>query len=286
MSRLRLLRIVSLAVGIFAVSSCATIESLLEVERPVTRVESVRLVGLSFTGADLVADLQIENPNRIAVTLSGFDYTVAIEGRTLLTGTSREALAIAAFATSRVSVPFSVAYDGVVALVERALEQDDLAYELAVTFAFDVPVLGTVSVPLSYQGTIPVVRPPAIRVASLAIGAIGINGADLTLGLRIENPNRFAVALAFDQSFVVGGQTWVDGSVERVTIPARATADIPVPFRLSFTAFGRTVRELLLGADSVSFTYSGDLFVEPDIRLVPRTRLPFALSGSVPLSRR
>lgn len=286
MRRCGLLRIATIAAGVIAVTSCATIQSLLEVERPVARVDSVRLVGLSFTGADLVADLEIENPNRIAVTLGGFDYTVAVEGRTLLTGVSRETLAIAAFATSRVSVPFSVAYDGVVTLIERALEQDSLAYTLDVTVAFDVPVLGTVSVPLAYEGSIPVVRPPSLRVASLAIASLGINGADLTLGLRLDNPNPFAVALAFDQAFVVGGQTWVDGRVERVTVPARGTADVPVPFRLSFSAFGRTVRELLLGADQVSFSYSGDLYVEPDIMLVPRTRLPFSLSGNVPLSRR
>jgi len=267
---------------------CASLRRLgLAVERPTARVESVSLTQLDFDGARLVTRVVVENPNAVGITLDGFDYQLDVEGQRFLSGERDRALAVDAFDEARVELPLDVKFDDLFATYEDARDRDELAYRIRLTLSFTLPMVGTVSLPLEQTGTVPVVRPPSLQVERLSLESMNITSATLALRLRAENPNGFALTLeSLDYSLAVRERVWVSGANDRPqTIPAHASRQLVAEFSLSFASFGRTVRDLLLGADALSYQLSASAVISTDHPLVPTVTLPYAREGRIEIVR-
>lgn len=272
---------------VLVTTSCETLRSALEIERPTASVESVRLTGITFSDVELTAEIAIENPNSIGISLSSFAYQVDVEGNQLLSGREGSGLSIAAGGASSVTLPVVLSYEEIGRVVQAARQEDELAYDVAVELSFELPILGEVTVPARRNGTFPVVRVPRVRVSSIDLESIGFTGADLILGVEVENPNGFAFDLsAFNYQLNVQEQVWVDGTIDRArTISPRGSQEFALAFSLSFTALGRAVRDLLLGDDEIRYDFEGAIAITPDLPLLRPTTIPVNLSGSLPLRR-
>lgn len=283
----RMLLLVLVASALFG--GCQSLRELgLGVERPTAHVESVALSRLSFEDAELTAEIAVDNPNAVAIRLTGFSYRLDIEGDEFLVGDQPKGMAIAAFDESTVEFPVELRYENLFATYDSIRRKDEAEYALEVVLRFDLPVLGQISIPLRREGTFPVVRRPSVRVAELALDSITIAGARLSLTVAVENPNGFALGLeSLDYTFAVQGREWMDGSTARPQrIPAHGSGEVTTSFSLSFAAFGRTVRDLLLGDDAIEYAFSAEATVDPELELVRVVRLPFTREGRIDLRRR
>jgi LEA14-like dessication related protein len=245
------------------------------------------VTGLSFSDVELTADIAIDNPNAIGISLSSFGYAVNVEGNQFVTGREDAGLQIAAEGSSRVTLPVVLSYEQIRRVVEAYRQQDELAYDVAVDLSFELPVLGDVTVPVQREGTLPVVRLPRVAVSSLELDSIGFTGAELVLGVTVANPNAFAFDLsALDYQLTVQDQVWVDGQVDRGRRMLPGTSqEFDLDFSLSFSALGRAVRDLLLGDDEIRYDFEGAIAIAPDLPLLGPTTIPVTLSGSLPLLR-
>jgi len=272
-----------------ALTGCESLKRLgLSIERPTARVVGVDLNRLDFSEAELGARIAVDNPNPVGVAVAGFSYSFFVEGVEFLSGDQERGLTIDPFEEREIAFPVTVGFGNVVDTVIAVGEQDEADYVLSVDVRLDVPVLGRVTIPLRREGTFPIVRPPSVTVNDLVLESLGISGARLELTVEVENPNGFALTLeSLSYSFAVQERIWVDGTTDRSrTIPANGTGEVGADFTLRFAEFGRTVRDLLLGDDPISYTFVAEARIDPDLDPLRTVVLPFTRSGVVDLRRR
>ena len=281
------LTLIGLSIVLLALAGCESLRSLVSIQRPQAHVESVSLESVSFSGASLVAQVAVSNPNPVGIRMSGFDYRLDIEGSTLVSGDQPNGLDISANGTSYVDVPVSVLFSELIDSIRSTQGRDEVAYTVAMTLRFSLPILGEVSIPLEHEGMLPVVRLPRVQISALRLRSIGLSGAEMQLVLDVDNPNGFGARIpSVGYSFSVQGREWVAGMTDRtISLTAHGNSRVTIPFTLSFAAVGRTVRNLLTGGDDIDYAFDGAIVVNPDFELIGETEIPITLSGSIPLSR-
>jgi len=161
----------------------------LSIERPTATVSGVSVSRLDFREAELTAEILVDNPNAVGITITGFTYTLIIEGVEFLAGTQTRGVSIPAFGERAFEFPVAVGFRNVVDTVGAVGDRDEANYTLDIDLSFELPVLGDVTVPVRREGTFPIVRPPTVRVADLVLDSLTVSGARLSLSVEVENPN-------------------------------------------------------------------------------------------------
>lgn len=123
----------------------------------VMRSPDVDIVGAELTntgldGADVLFEFEVDNPNGVALVLDGLDYRLRLNGKPLLDGRQDERTQIAAKSESRVELPVRVRYADLLRVLETLGDDDQTSYEIQADFQFAVPVLGSITVPVTRKG--------------------------------------------------------------------------------------------------------------------------------------
>jgi LEA14-like dessication related protein len=169
----------------FVSAGCSNVN----LQRPIMSVESMSVQEITPQGFTMLFDVNVANPNSVALPLADVDYKLGLGGVDLLDGTARPGTnRIAANDAGSVTLPVHVTFESLLA-AEQAIRRGggDVPYSLDATFEFpsgSVPLLSQpIRVPLKYIGTLrtrellkdPTVllRSPAARkVAEWAVGSI------------------------------------------------------------------------------------------------------------------
>jgi LEA14-like dessication related protein len=137
---------------LFFLTGCALYQNL--AHPPKVRLDDVQLTGASLAGADLVFHFQVDNPNSRGMVLDGIGYKLRLNGKPMLEGRHDEHVEIAA-GQSAVELPMTVGYSDLLRLIRGLASSSRPTYDLDAEFRFAVPVLGSVTVPLTRRGEIP-----------------------------------------------------------------------------------------------------------------------------------
>jgi LEA14-like dessication related protein len=268
-----------------AVAGCASLAEV--IERPTARVVGAEITTLTFERAELTFEVEVDNPNPVGVRLAGIDYELFFEESSFLRGRTAETLAIAAGERSIVRIPVGIGYTELIDSVRSLTDRRETDYRLAAGVSVEVPVLGTLRLPVERAGTIPVVRPPRVRVRELSLERLGLGGADLVLRLGVANPNAFGLSLdTLDYALRVNGELWGSARVsDRARLAEGGETEITLPVSLDFGAMGRSVRELLLGDGTVAYNLSGSLEVGTTLELLAQAELPLSADGEIRIGR-
>jgi LEA14-like dessication related protein len=148
--------VVLLLVGL-GLSGCSAI-GLAGIEEPDVRLMGVDVGSLGLDSAELLFDFQVDNPNARSLVLDGVAYRLNVEGERLLDGRRGQRLEIAARDQSRVTLPVTVRYDDFARALRSLRGQDRPSYELKADFEFDAPLVGTLVVPVTQRGRVPLDR--------------------------------------------------------------------------------------------------------------------------------
>ena len=255
--------------------------------RPKVSVESARLASLSFQGATLDFGFGIDNPNPVGLHLDGFDYALSVEGARMMEGKQDSKLDLAANAKGTVQLPVTLKYQQLWSGLRQVVEKREAAYVLEAGFAFDVPVLGRVRIPVRREGNLPLLRLPKVRLERVAVAGLSSRAADLALSIAVDNPNDVAAdlqgidtALTFNQRPV--GRLVHEGTVR---VPAGGTERLTVPLRLDLVQMGSALFRMLSNGGAVDYGLEGNLSLTsagtPDF--LP-AEMPFSASGRAELS--
>ncbi len=123
---------------------------------PKVQLREATIAGLSSSGADLVLDFDVANPNRVRLPLSGVDYQVWVNGERFLVGTETNRVDIPAHGAARVTLPVTIRYDDFLRVLKSLKDHPRPAYDIEAEFRFDVPVVGIVRVPVREHRVIPI----------------------------------------------------------------------------------------------------------------------------------
>ncbi len=270
-----------------SLAACASLDLSAMIRKPTAEVVGFQIETLSFEGAGLRLDVKVTNPNGIGIELAGFDYSLLIEGSELVKGAVDHRVALRANGSSVIPVPVSFRYEAMLAAVRALADKDESPYELTVGFTFKLPVLDKVKVTAAHKGTLPVVHVPRVRVASLRVSGLTLQGASLVLGVEVANNNGFGLGLSsLDYRFAVGGQSWATGTSRRaVQIASRQKGVIEIPINVDFFAVGRTARDALLSSAPLAYELSAKLAVGTTLPLLKNATVPIDVAGQVGILR-
>jgi LEA14-like dessication related protein len=150
---------VSLAVLTLLFAGCTSFGHLFK--DPKVQLHEAAIAGLSSTGADLILDFDVTNPNRVKLPLSGVDYQVWVNGERFLAGTESNRVDVPGHGAARVTLPVTIRYDDFLRVVKSLKDHPRPEYDIQAVFRFDVPVVGTVRVPVREHRVIPL---PELRL--------------------------------------------------------------------------------------------------------------------------
>ncbi len=123
----------------------------------VMRSPDVKIVGAELTnsgleGADVLFEFEVDNPNGVALVLDGLNYRLRLNDKPLLDGRQDDRTQIAARSESRVDLPVRIRYVDLLRVLETLDGDDSPSYEIQADFRFAVPVLGSITVPVTRKG--------------------------------------------------------------------------------------------------------------------------------------
>ena len=144
-------------------AGCQTVESVLALKKP-----KASLVGLGFgeitrTSADILFDVEIENPYSVTLPLTNMDYALSTNDKPLLSGKAKLASIIDAKSSKVITLPATISYLEIAKAFRNIRPGSQIPYEADLGLSADTPVFGTILLPLTRQGQLSVPTIPKLN---------------------------------------------------------------------------------------------------------------------------
>lgn len=115
-----------IALSLLLLAACA----LVRPQQPEVNLTGLQIREATLSHLNMVADLQVFNPNDVALTVKEVDYILQLEGVEVADGQSLESVEIPARETGRVQLRISTAYWDLLNLVNRLQTSDEMTFNL------------------------------------------------------------------------------------------------------------------------------------------------------------
>ena len=128
---------------------------------PKVKLRDVKLKNLGFTGADIIARVEVDNPNAFQLGMSDFNYRLNINQHKWGAGAIKQKQTIAAKSRGIIEVPLSLDLLSMGSSATKLLSDDEpLDYQLKGSMKVDtgIDLMKDVAVPLDIKGQVPLLR--------------------------------------------------------------------------------------------------------------------------------
>jgi LEA14-like dessication related protein len=125
------------------------------VRRPGLKVAALRLEAITPAGAQLMLELELQNPNRFAVFLESLNYRLRVGGRDWVTGMRQEAARVPKNGKTRLAIPINLDFAALGGSVyQMIVGGESLRYELQATVVAgtSLAVLKRATLPFQLSG--------------------------------------------------------------------------------------------------------------------------------------
>lgn len=157
-------KIVIITVSLFAVftSGCATLQNTLNLRKPTASLQGVKFQDITLKSADLIFDLEVENPYPVALPLLNLDYSLARFDEPFLSGKADLQTTIPAHSTQSALLPVKISYLDLYQAFKDIRPGSIIPYHADLGLAVDTPALGTLRLPIKKDGNLSVPTIPEI----------------------------------------------------------------------------------------------------------------------------
>ena len=285
----RILSVMAIVVIVATLVTCETLPNV--INEPLVSFDSVRMTGLSFSGIEMMAKVKVQNNNAISIPFPEINWKLFVIDNSFIDGVIKNNKKIAANASTIVDIPFKVDYEGLYQAVSGLLNSDEAPFRLDLSAIFNLPVLGAKTLDTSFNGSIPMLKAPAISFSGVKFNTVSISKVEFVLSWVVDNKNAFAVNLdKLDYNFAVNNVSWTQGAAEKISLPARRTTTVPVTVNLSSLSMIQEIVALAALGRSANFVCSGEAALSPvlsqnfpGLDSIAVLRLPFNFNGSTNL---
>ncbi|MEJ2622813.1 MAG: LEA type 2 family protein [Candidatus Thiodiazotropha sp.] len=256
-------------------------EQLMTGIKPTGEVKGVKLSGLDLKGIDLLFDVEVDNPNPVAISLDGLDYNLKLLDRSFLKGRQAMGMSLAADGKSQVKLPVRMEFEQLLKQYTDLSKRHDVPYQLDLGMGVDVPLLGRLRLPVSYTGRLPVPKLPDIRVKRIDVQRMSLQAVDLMLELEVANPNRFALMLQrLDYQFKLNGIDVGGGkAAQSMSVDKHGKGSIRLPLSLDLQMAGSGLYSALVGGRGLSYQLDGMLDATGDTPMIGDIKIPLEKQG-------
>jgi LEA14-like dessication related protein len=252
------------------------------VKPPAITVTSARVEGMSFTGAELMFDVQVDNPNPVGLDILGYDYHVEISGHRIASGTSEDRRPVDGEDSVTWSVPVSVGFASLLSSVASLATEDETTFSFECAVRLDLPFVGEVSVPVSRIGALPLPKAPSVSFAGVSLGSLSTSAAELVVKLRVANPNNFLLRLeSLTYELGLGGDALVSAAHDAgVEVFAGSSTVAELPVRVDLRRVGLAAAALLRNPANVPLSLAGTMRLAAPLPQMPTVDVPFAVRAN------
>lgn len=250
-------------------------------EAPDVSYRSVSIESISLDHIDVRFHFEVDNPNRVGISLEEYRYDLLINNNEFLSGSHAEQLEISSRSSSMVALPLRLSYRDIYESFASVVRADSFAYRLETEVGLNIPVLGKRAIPVQVEGVLPRLRMPQIEFASFNVNSFSFTEIDVTLNLSVSNPNSVGMSLSgLNAVAQLGGTRLSDIRVNDITLASGEARQVPIQLRMGVTQAGSTLLAMLRGESNLQYDIKGEGEVSIDHPAFgDPTRLPFHLLG-------
>jgi len=262
-------------------AGCSTVQRIMGYQEPDVRYTDMSVERISLEKIDLKFHFEIDNPNRVGVTLEEYAYSLLINEYDFLSGSHREQLEIASRGSGTVALPLSLSYREVYQSVSSVARADSFSYRLNTEVGVNIPVYGKAMIPVTVEGSLPRLRMPEVGFVGFDVNSLSFSGVDMTLTLNISNPNPMGMKLSdLNLAASIGGHDLGGIDVADIAVSSGENLTVPVRLSMGLSGIGGTLIDMLRGNRDFSYEVKGDGLFELDHPAFRNLeRLPFHLTG-------
>lgn len=263
--------------------SCSALRDLGTLQKPTLSVSDTRITDLSLKDIELTFDVQVDNPNPVSVTLNNYTYDFILNEQSFVSGNATSGISIDEAGTSSIQVPVQFTYKELLETFKNLKNEDETEYTFLVTAGVDVPVLGTVEVPIEKKGILPVVKLPKIEVSGLKLSKLSLTKVDLELNLSVENSNNFDIALSdLNYNLDLNGASPFSGSIKKqVNLERKASSNLSIPLSFNILELGSAVRNVIVNGEQIEYGFTGSSSVGSSLPYFKNSNFSFDKKGIV-----
>lgn len=250
------------------VTGCAQLGALMQgsVESPEVVSKTIKVSKMDFNYIYFDADIELFNPNAIAVDLDGFDYTLDVDGKKLIQG-DNNGLKLKSKGTAKINLPFKVALDSLIKLAPELLEKDELEYKFATLLTLNGPLGFKWEYPVTLTKTVPNPKLPDIKAPKIKLDTVSLSGMRVKIALPVSNPNVFGINLEqLRAALVVNGMKPVEIDRDKtIRLPAKGETSLDIPLSFSWDSASRSLLSLLKDGDTPEIKLEGSWKLNPEL---------------------
>jgi LEA14-like dessication related protein len=144
-------------------AGCQTVESVLAFKKPKASLIGLRFGEITLTSADIMFNVEIENPYSVSMPLTNMDYALSTSDKPLLSGKAKLASIIDAKSSKVITLPATISYREIAKAFSNIMPGSQIPYKADLGLSVDTPVFGTILLPLTRQGQISVPSIPKLN---------------------------------------------------------------------------------------------------------------------------
>lgn len=272
-----------LLVTFFLGGSCSSIKTWSNIQKPVVSLVDYRVSELTLSGAELTFDVQVDNPNPLAIDLTSYSYGFEVEDHSFLNGNQTTNTQIDAHGSQIIQVPIHISYSQLFESIKTIASKDEVTYSFGAEIAVHVPILGEVSIPVKQTGTLPVVQMPQIIPKSFKVTNLTFSKADMELTINVKNPNTFGISLdQLNYNLVLNGLSSLTGQLpETVQIQRKSEQEINIPISINLLQLGINAYRTIADGNPIEYTLNGTAQIGSDLSIFKNSLFNFDKSGIV-----
>jgi LEA14-like dessication related protein len=237
------------AAAALVLSTCGTLQDVFR--EPKLSFHSVELKNITFEGINMLARVNVENPNGFDIPFPAFDWELFVDAASFLKGkAAQDSGKLKSRGSGLVNIPLNFTYQGLyqtfASILENNKENTQTPFRVAVAAKFPLPLIQDKVFNIKYDGKLPLLKMPRISPGSVRIENLSFTGLDLAMGIKVENPNEFPIPFPRGGwDFAVGGASFLKSSLsESGPVAAKTVHPAEIKLRLNYAELLTSIRTL------------------------------------------
>jgi LEA14-like dessication related protein len=250
--------------AVLAFTNCKSLDLVLR--EPKFSLHSVELVGINFTGAQLLCKVNVENPNSFDIPFPEIDWNFFINTNSFVKGVVKNNESIRSRRTTVVDIPLSVDYIDIFSAFASLIGSKNINYKIALDAKFTFADFVNKVLHLEYDGNFPILQVPAVSFKGIDVKNMSLTKMDFELNLEIDNKNTIAMIVNnLSYVFSVNNSQWADGSVQNTRIAADGKTVIPISFSINSLNMVKDITQIVTRGTDISYAFTGNLRLGADL---------------------
>jgi LEA14-like dessication related protein len=190
--------------------------------------------------------VKLVNPNKYAIQLDSFTYSLVIESKKYLEGEKYKKIALGPLDTQNINIPLVFKMGK---FVKNLKGRDSAVFEFRFEFLLSTPDIKQEHITLLLNKSMPLIVDFDVAVEQVKINKLGFNNSDLTAYIKVGNPNNMDVNLDhLHYVLKVDGLQWVDGFYKKsIALRKKSSAYLALPIHLDTKKIGKSATDYLKG---------------------------------------